>query len=199
MDPRREYAIALAGLAGGGALALAVAQATWVVARTREAGFDTPFPGSRLAVGLVACSLVAMAGAVAVVATRGLARRVVGGLLAVAGANVVWAALSVLVRPASAVGEPLAAVTGGASAGAPHVVSLAWWWCLLALVGGVAVVTAGALAAARGGRWAVMAARYDGPSGSRRTSAPDAWSLLDRGEDPTVDPGPAPTAPDLQQ
>lgn len=199
MDARREYTLALAGLAGGGALALAVAQATWVVARRKDVGFDTSFGGSAIAGGLVACSLVAMAGAVAVLASRGVVRRAVGALLAVMGAVVAWSALAVLVGPAAAVRGPLDAVTGGASASAPHVVSLAWWWCVLAVVGGLAVLAAGALTALRGTRWPVMAARYDGPAGSRRRAAPDAWSLLDRGEDPTVDPGSPPTAPDLQQ
>ena len=189
MDARREYTLALTGLAGGGALALAVAQATWVVARRSDAGFDTSFAGRAIAGGLVACTLVAMAGAVAVLASRGLVRRAVGVLLAGVGAVVVWSAAAVLLGPAGAVRGPLAAVTGGASAAAPHVVSLAWWWCLLAVGGGLVVLAAGVVTALRGSRWPVMAARYDGPAGSRRKAAPDAVVAARPGRGPDARPG----------
>jgi uncharacterized membrane protein (TIGR02234 family) len=187
MDPRREYPLVLGGLLGGGALALAVAQATWVVATTREVGYDTAFRGTEVAPAVVACALVALAGAVGVVATRGLVRRIVGGVLAVGGAVVAVVSLRVALDAASAVRDPLRAITGGATAAAPVVISVAWWWVVLAALGGVVVLVAGAAAVLHGSRWSVMAARYDAPAGSRRTKQPDAWAQLDRGEDPTVD------------
>lgn len=199
MDARREYTTALVGLAGGGALALAVTQAGWVVARTSDVGFDTTFRGTEVAAPVVACGLVAMAGAVGLLATRRSVRRLVGGVLALVGVVVTVIAVRVLVDPSSAVLHPLSQVTGGASAATVHIVSLAWWWCLLAAAGGLTVAAAGILTVVRSGRWAVMGTRYDGPAGGRRVATPDAWTRLDRGEDPTVDPGPATASPDLQQ
>lgn len=186
MDARREYTLALSGLAGGGALALAVAQATWVEATSAEVSYDTAFPGSEVAPGLVACALVAMAGAVGVVATRGIGRRLVGGILALVGLVVAALALHVLVSPAQVVRHPLGLVTGGEATA--RVVGVSWGWCLLALLGGLAVLAGGVLTVARGSRWSVMAARYDTPAGRRRAAAPDAWTQIDRGEDPTLDP-----------
>jgi uncharacterized membrane protein (TIGR02234 family) len=199
MDARREYTLTLCGLAGGGALALAAAQAGWVVATSSEVGYDTAFHGTEVAPAVVACALVALAGAVGVIATRGIGRRIVGVVLALVGLVVVATSVAVVIDPRSAVRHPLSLVAGGGSGTAPHVVSFAWWWCLLAVLGGFAVLGGAVLTAVRGTRWPVMAARYDAPSGARRAATPDAWTQLDRGEDPTVDPGTATSGPDLAQ
>ena len=97
MNPRRSFAVALLlGLAGGG-LAIYGATRTWSVQvivrpglpdlRTARTGADD-FP---LLIGL---ALVALAGAGALLATRGVIRRVLGGLLAVVGAGVILQALT---------------------------------------------------------------------------------------------------------
>jgi uncharacterized membrane protein (TIGR02234 family) len=198
MHTRREYTLAVLGLACGGALAVVVAQAEWVVATSRDAGYDTAFRGSDVAPGLVACALVALAGSVGVLGTRGLGRRIVGGVLAVVGVVVIATALRVVLDAAVAVRHSLSVVTGSRSV-TPDIVSLSWWWCLLAALGGFAVLVAGILTGLHGGRWPVMAGRYDAPSDARRGAAVDPWALLDRGEDPTVDPGTAMADPDLQQ
>ncbi len=186
MDARREYTLALVGLAGGGALVLAVAQATWVEATNAEVTYDTAFRGSEVATGLVACALVAVAGAVGVIAARGVVRRLVGGILALVGLVVAALAVHVLVSPEQAVRHPLGLVTGGDAT--PRVVGVSWWWCLLALLGGLAILAGGLLTVVRGRRWSVLADRYDTPAGRRRVAAPDAWTQIDRGEDPTLDP-----------
>jgi hypothetical protein len=190
---RGSYAAALAALASGGVLALAVAQAPWVSATGVGVGYATSFSGSDLAPAVVACALVAIAGAVGVLATRGLARRLVGALLALVGLVLVAGPVQVLADPAGAAQHPLALVTGGAAA-LPRSASVAWWWCVLAAVGGAAVLAGAALTVVRGSRWPVMAARYDAPVAGRRagTTGPDVWTLLDRGEDPTLDPAEPP-------
>jgi uncharacterized membrane protein (TIGR02234 family) len=200
MGARRGYAAALLAVAGGGALALVAAAPGWVVATNREVGYDTTFGGSQVAPGLVACALVALAGAVAVIASRGWARRVVGMLLGVIGLVVAGLPLRVVLDPAGAVRSPLAAVTGGTGA-AIRVVEVAWWWPGLAAVGGLLVLAGAAATVVRSDAWPVMAARYDAPAGSRRrgAAAADPWALLDRGEDPTLDPAPAEPSPDLPQ
>jgi hypothetical protein len=55
----------------------------------------------------------------------------------------------------------------------------------------------------RSGRWPAMGARYDAPEGRTRGNGPppDAWSALDRGQDPTVEDasGAAGPRPDLPE
>jgi hypothetical protein len=157
-----------------------------------------------------ALAVVALAGVVAVVATRGLARRLVGLVLVLAAT--VTAVLVVL--PVSAAGVLAAAqtsaagqagsVTGGtgpgqaALAGAPavtaaHQVVLAsfpWRW--LAVAGALAVLAAGFAVAWRGARWPVMSSRYDQPGPAGAAPVADTatlWESLSKGVDPTEQPG----------
>jgi hypothetical protein len=173
---RRELAYAaVACLAGAGLAAFAVTR-TWAV----EEGFGAaplPPPGRRRSGGdllpwLPALAVVGVAGAGALLATRGLARLAAGVLLAGCGLGLVGGA-----------GQ---AVTGkGVGAG----------WPALTALGGLALATGGAFAVLRGRRWPAMGARYDrrpaagapAAAGAAPTSL-DAWSALDRGEDPTADP-----------
>jgi hypothetical protein len=67
-------------------------------------------------------------------------------------------------------------------------------WCWVLGLGGVLVAAAGLVTVLHGGRWPVMAARYDrsAPTATRTPRAGDAWAALDRGEDPTIAPGEQP-------
>ncbi len=191
-DPsRRTYLLALVGLAGGGALALVVAQASWVAATESAVGYATSFRGTDVAAAVVACGLVAMAGAVGVIATRGVSRRVVGSILLLVGLVLVALPLEVLLDPAGAVRHPLSLVAGGADT-APRTISVSWWWCVLAAAGGLAVVAGAVTTVLRSSGWPVMAARYERSGAVRAGSAAraDAWTQLDHGLDPTVDPTP---------
>ncbi|HZC69423.1 MAG TPA: Trp biosynthesis-associated membrane protein [Jatrophihabitans sp.] len=137
-----------------------------------------------------ALALVALAGVVAVLATRGVARRVVGGVLALAGAALVWRA----VASAGAVSASRARTlvtehhpTVDVSRAVPHVETHATW-AALTLVCGALVAAAGALVAWRGHRWQVMSARYESASAQPVDPAQPAatlWTALDRGCDPT--------------
>ena len=51
-----------------------------------------PVTGRTVDAAPTAMALVALAGVVAVIATRGVARRVVGAVIALAGAGIVWRA-----------------------------------------------------------------------------------------------------------
>jgi len=185
---RRSYTAAVGSLAAGGAVALAVAQANWVTTASAGVGFSTSFTGSELAPAMVACALASMAGAVAVVATKGLVRRLIGVVLAVVAVVIVAAPLRVLVDPTGASTSSLSLVAGGATAAA-RPATAAWWWCLLAAAGGVTALCGAALTVLRGSGWPVMAARFESPAGGRArgSAAVDAWTQLDRGQDPTVD------------
>jgi len=165
-----------------------------------------------LALGLTgagALAVVALAGLVAVVATRGLARRLVGLVLVVAAAVIMVlvslpvSAASVLVAAQAAVASPAGSVTGGAGPGqaapaaaavtAAHQIVLAsfpWRW--LAVAGALAVLAAGCAIAWRGGRWPALSSRYDRPAPAGEATVADAatlWESLSKGVDPTEQPG----------
>ena len=162
MTPRREYAVVVAVLAAGGAAGLLASGAVW-----QEVPGDLPLPvlpevvtGTEAAPAVRAVSLVALAGTLAVLATRRRGRRAVGVLLALAG----------LVAAAAAVSW-----VGGDSTR----------WPAVALGAALTVTAAGVLVAVRGGRWPVLGARYERGSRPVETSR-STWDALDRGEDPTV-------------
>jgi uncharacterized membrane protein (TIGR02234 family) len=137
-----------------------------------------------------ALALVALAGVVAVLATRGLVRRIVGGVLLIAGAGLVWRAIA----SASAVSTRRARTlvsehhkTVDVSGVVPRVATHGAW-PVLTLVCGLLVIAAGGLIAWRGHRWQAMSARYEArpaatANGTR--AAATMWTALDRGEDPT--------------
>jgi hypothetical protein len=99
--------------------------------------------------GLGSLGLLALAGVAGLLATRGPFRRVVGGVLAVAG------------LVAGAVG-----------------------WVGVGVLGGALVIAAGVLAVVSSASWPALGARYADPAG--RHGAPDPWTALDQGDDPTV-------------
>ena len=216
---RREYlAVLLLGALGAALVLIAVRQG-WARVVTIE---PRPLPATSVSVrgqDLVpaagALGLAALAGLAALIATRRMARRVVGGLLALFGVGIILAVslpvTTAQVRAAAASAVP--AGTGGAastvengtgagSAGvagislASHVTLAGAPWRWVVLLGGLAVLTAGLLAAWRGARWPVMSSRYDQPAGPPGAAAAPAtdpaavWESLSQGIDPT-EPGPA--------
>jgi hypothetical protein len=171
---RRALTFALLLCAAGAGLALYAVTRVWLVEVTERAA---PLPslrvertGGDLMSWLPPLAVVSLAGAGAVIATRGLVRRLVGVLLAVLGVAI-------------GVGAAVELTSGG--------------WPVLTLLGGLAVLASGGWTAARGADWPSMGARYErpartggeeplpamnGPRGTRQ-----AWDALDRGEDPTGD------------
>jgi hypothetical protein len=196
MASKREYGLVLlAGAVGGGLILVSVRQ------RWAQAVFTPPRPLSAQTISVTGTDLVPLAGALgiaalaclaAVIATRGVARRVSGGLLAAFGAGAAVAAgtavsaASVLSVAATHVGAPGAAAISGAAgsttggtdgvspAGAGGAgVSLIGTtgqaimsgtpWRAAVLLGALLVVAAGVATAWRGPRWPVMSARFDAP------------------------------------
>ncbi len=137
-----------------------------------------------------ALALVALAGVVAVLATRGPARRVVGAVLAVAGIGLVWRAATAAAAVSTQRARALVAdhhATVNVAAGVPHVDTTSAW-PVLTVVAGVLVLASGALIAWRGHRWQVMSARYEAAPAAETDPAKAAatmWTALDRGDDPT--------------
>jgi uncharacterized membrane protein (TIGR02234 family) len=217
---RREYALGLVlGAAGAGAVLLSVRQG-WARVLTPA---PAPLPATSVMVSgqdLIplagALSVAALATLAAVVATRGLARRLTGVLLAAFGAVIAVAvslpvtAAEVLsaarVTTASQAGSATAGGAAGLSPGAVpdsaapgvtatgHVTMLTVPWRPIAVVGALVIVAAGLLVAWRGGRWPVMSGRYSrSPETDRQPSADSAslWEALSRGADPTEQAGQA--------
>ena len=196
-----EYAFALVlDLVAAGS-ALLIGGRTWQTITTPR-GQGRPddvldVSGRTLDSAATALTLVALAGVVAVLATRGLLRRVIGGVIALAGAGLVWRA----VESFGAVGTGRAQrlvldrhrTVGGTSL-APRVEVHGVWPTLL-LVCGVLVLVAGALVAWRGQRLSAMSTRYENRAVAQDAAQADAenpqkaatalWTALDRGEDPT--------------
>jgi uncharacterized membrane protein (TIGR02234 family) len=124
-------------------------------------------------------ALLALAGAI--IAGRGVIRRIVGVVTALAAA----AAVAVAIAGRGHVSKTLTGREPGGLGIAVHATANGWW--LVAAIGAALALVAGVLTALRGPSWAAMGAKYEAQAADRRpvTPAVDAWDALDRGEDPT--------------
>lgn len=173
------------GCAAGAALVLLAVGRTWVSVAFGGAHDTVELTGAELAPAAQTLALAALAAIVAVLATRGLWRRLIGAVVALCGAGV--AALALLgLGDGTAVElalrrRPLAAAQAvpPASAGV---------WAYLAAAGGLVLVVAGVVAVARGARWPGMSDRYErqAPEASRARDDRSMWEAMDRGDDPTA-------------
>ncbi|ROO61211.1 putative membrane protein (TIGR02234 family) [Micromonospora sp. Llam0] len=185
--PGRALAGAAVTCLAGAGLVLYAAGRDWAVEVT---GRPAPLPavevaraGADVLPWLPAVALVGLAGTGAVLATRGLARRLVGALLAALGVALAAGGLTVLLAGAGPAGP-----TTDSTVSAPQ-------WPALTVIGAVLLVAGGLVTALRSRHWPAMGARYersrpggDGSGGDRSSrSTLDAWNALDRGEDPTAD------------
>jgi uncharacterized membrane protein (TIGR02234 family) len=188
------YALALLlDLVGAGGALLASTRTWQTVTTPRPAPLHDDvlhLTGRTVDAAPTALALVALAGVVAVLATRGIVRRGVGGVLALAGIGLVWRAVAsssaISVRRARTLVTDRHA-TVDASSVVSHVGTHAVWPALT-LACGVFVAASGALIAWRGHRWQVMSARYEAapaPEADASKAAATLWTALDRGEDPT--------------
>jgi uncharacterized membrane protein (TIGR02234 family) len=186
---RRELAAAALLGAAGAAIVTGFAGRTWATvaehAGTRLGTLDQQLTGRSLSGALAALGWAGLAGILALLATRGWARVVVGALLTLFGVVVA------VVSPTSVRRAHVIAVAGDKSnlarlGGAVTVHVNAWW--ALSLAGGLLLAAAGLLTVVRGRRWPGMSSRYDRPGGTRPSTADDPaslWKALDRGDDPT--------------
>ncbi len=211
---RREFVLVLLlSAAGAGLIVLAVRQ-PWA-----QAVFTGPRPlppqdfsvtGQELVPLASALAIAALACLAAVIATRAVARRAFGALLAVLGAGAAAAATTgvgasaiLSAARASAAGGALGgSTTSGTSPGnaahavviagsSGHVVMAGAPWRAVAVLGAVMIILAGLATVWRAPRWPVMSARFDrsqgvAPPGQHSTM----WESLSRDIDPTVEDGP---------
>jgi hypothetical protein len=170
-SPKRELAVAVILAAAGGALALFASSRTWAV-------IDTPRPpplptaheeitGRDAVPWASAVSFVALAGGLALLAVRRVARALIGGALVLTG----------LV-------EVTGGFTGWLTAGSAfETVQTRAAWPAAFVAAGIIVLLSGGVVLLRGPQWSTAGARYDG---DRPPTDAGLWDALDRGEDPTV-------------
>ena len=161
----------VACLAGAG-LAVFGATRVWTVQVTPRPGLPdlrAPATGADAQPWLIALALIALAGAGAMLATRGVVRRGLGGLLALVGAGIAVAAI------AGRAGTDAGAAGAGAAI-----------WPIACVLGGALVALAGLGAARHGHRWPVMGARYERRPVSRPSGGPGGGS----GPSPSAGPTP---------
>lgn len=205
---RRERGAVCGTLILAGGALLGVLTQPWAeVAVARAAplpNLHETIGGRTVAPALGGAALVALAGAVAVLAASGWARRAVGVLLSATGLAAAYGAARLLRGPDDArARELIADRTSGVGIGGRFPVEVISHpgWPAVALVLGVVIACAGVVAAVRGSRWSAMAARYEAPAGradareassshnSSDAAAPQSdlalWTALDRGDDPT--------------
>lgn len=193
MSATRAYAVAVVGGVAASAIGFFATSAAWAHVTLAATGM----PVDRVSVSGVqsvpvvsAMALVALAGCLAVLATGGSLRRLVGLVVVVAAVvavvDICVAGGSVADALRERVGSS-SATTGGratqaqAVAGASHTV---WRW--VALVALVAAGCSGAAVLRQGQRWPSMGRRYEAPAARASTREDDPWTALDRGDDPTV-------------
>ena len=172
----RGLPLAIAGCLVSGVAILVADGQTW--ARVAEPGVSRTATGTELVGSLTPWAVLALAGVVAVAATRRWGRLPVGMALAFTGAVVAWVAFD-LVRDTE-----LRAYKATPQAGT-HV-PIGWpvhetAWPYVTIAAGLLLLATGAYGGVRGPSWPALGARYDAPA-----KREDAWAALDRGEDPTA-------------
>ncbi len=186
----------------GAVLALVAGGRTWasVVFSGDPSGLHAapvPLAGGDVAPVLSPLALASLAAVVAVLATRGLWRRLIGVLIALFGAAMVAASWQgVLSSHVVSAAQERTTLSGAGQV----VVSTSWAWPGIATAGGLVLLAAGVIAVVRGAGWPGMSDRYDRPApssagGGRPAPAPgperpgraerSLWDALDRGDDPT--------------
>jgi uncharacterized membrane protein (TIGR02234 family) len=173
----RGLAAATAGCLVSGTLLVLAEGRPWRVVRYAP-GLSHDVTGHAVASSLSAWGLVALAGVVAVAATRRWMRLPVGLLLAASGA----AATAYALRGRHA-RVAFGFFSAGPATGPVTTHDTVWPW--VAVAAGALLAATGVLVALRGPRWSAMPARYDAPVAAPPAET-DLWGSLDRGEDPTA-------------
>jgi hypothetical protein len=171
MTGRRGLTISVLSCGVAGAIALLAASRGWgtvtVLRPAPLAAVVQQKTGDSWVPALPALSVVAIAGAGALLALKGPLRRVIGGLLTVCGLGCAAAAIVGLVQGA----DP--------------------WWPALATLAGLVIAAAGVQTVRHANSWPAMGARYERPTPKKTdekttgVSKAELWDALDRGEDPT--------------
>ena len=189
---RREPLLAGLLCLVGAFLVLVAAGRVWVVLDLVQTPLLPPqglaVTGGDLLPGLSALGLAGLAGVLALAATRGRGRLLVGAVLLAVGGSVAALVLRLALDGLARAARRTEFVRGAGGDIASTSTSPWPWVCLL---GGLLLAMAGLLVAVRGRRWAALGRRYEAPVAqpAPQPDAPvadrDLWEALDRGDDPT--------------
>ena len=204
-SPGRRLGLAVAGLLVAALALWGASRLVWVTAvwdvplRGRVVGEAAGADAEPVLVGWALLALAAVAG---VLATSGWGRRLVGVVVALAGA---WAAVRAVA--ALAAPPPDALPAAAVRAGRAVAVDAGVVGPLVAAAGGLVLAAVGVLVVVAAPRLPRLGARYDAPGARAGAGTPDAarrrprdpdqelWAALDEGRDPTGEPA-APGAHD---
>ncbi|MDF8264118.1 Trp biosynthesis-associated membrane protein [Luteipulveratus flavus] len=176
----------------GAVVLLATAGRTWVEGTLHDAVLQdstVSVDGNDAASGVLAAGLVGAAAAVATATGGRVVRRVGAVATVLAGVLAIVLTVRVLLDPADVVGRQAAQTTGRTGTVPADGTVTTWVW--VALLGGVLLAAAGALAFVGIRRWAGLSSRYEAPTGRGHATRVSDWERLSQGEDPTVEPGDA--------
>lgn len=187
MTLRRTPGFSVIACAVGGFLVLLTSGRQWAhtpgvtgaAGATSTSGLTVT--GHQVSASIPAVAYALLALAVAIVASSGVMRRVVGAV--VTGIGVATVVIGFYFR--GQVSTALASQEQGATGRAIHASANGWW--VLVVLGGVLAVGAGLMTALASGQWSQMSEKYDAPAAATAKKDPAAvtWDALDRGEDPT--------------
>jgi uncharacterized membrane protein (TIGR02234 family) len=186
MTARRSPAAAVVSCAVGALLVLLASGRQWAHTTLADGtgGVHTALSatGHNVAPSLPALGIALLALSAAILAAKGVMRRIVGVVIVFIAAAVVGVGITARGDVSAALEHREVGVQGLAV----HASANGWW--LVATVGGVIAVGAGVLTVLRAEQWSGLGAKYDAPSAPRPTKDPAvlAWDALDRGEDPTA-------------
>jgi uncharacterized membrane protein (TIGR02234 family) len=192
---RRLYGPIVTGLLVVGAIALFAVTRAWATATVRTPGVPTDqveASGADAAPVLIALSIVVIAAALAVVASGGWVRQVIGLVVATVAA---WAAVQALSVDIAGAPMARALVDSPANLGAAHPVPDVSAWPVVAGAAFAVAAVLGLVIVLFGRQWPRMSKRYDRTSGEPSPVTPDIpadaddaelWRALDDGRDPTL-------------
>lgn len=191
MTGRRSFGpVVLLGLAAG-ALAAIAGSKPWATVGDQQSVATMGGGDVGEMPAATALALVVLAAWGVLLVTRGVVRRGVAVLAAIAAAGTLAAVVLGWSRTADAVRDDVVLLEGS-----PEVSHTAWWFA--ALVGALLSVVAAVLAVRSAPAWPEMGRRYDAPGAAAVATPVDTapeeqshlelWKSLDEGHDPT-DPG----------
>jgi uncharacterized membrane protein (TIGR02234 family) len=203
-NARRELMLVLVLAVVGGAVVLVASGQPWAhavvsVSGSPQAPQRVDLSGRTVAPLVAALGLVVLAAVVALLATRSVARMAMGVVIALAGALIIGATASTSsaqVRNGSALHDRVSTSSLRDARVSVQLQS----WRHVAAGGGLLIVAAGLIAAARGRSWVGMGRRFDAPTAAAAAATPapapattaaegttdaDLWDRIERGEDPT--------------
>lgn len=178
----RQYVVVLTVIAVASAVAWWATSQAWALAQESllgeaegslaQAVAQRRVGATTLAPAAAAMPIVGFAGLAGVIGSRGVIRRVIGMLVVLAGAVLVWSGLhsAVTLR-----------VDDLVSSG--EVVGVSLVYPIVAACAGAAMAAAGVVVVMFAHRWPHLGARYERTSDRPR----NAWEAMDRGLDPTQD------------